>query len=59
MTFYWMDKQTGELFTYPLATIEYGKKLLALEEILGADEAANYHHDFCKFFEITDIMVTP
>lgn len=59
MTFYWMDKQNGNLLTYPEATVEYGKKLLELEKLLGADEAAQFHHNFCKFFEITDVVVAP
>lgn len=59
MTFYWMNRQTGEIFTYPEALVEYSKILKTLEEILGVEEASLYYYHFDKFFECSDVMITP
>lgn len=58
--FYWMNRQTGEIFTYPQALIEYSKMLTTLEEILGREEVSSYYYyHFDKFFECSDVEIAP
>lgn len=55
-----MNRQTGEIFTYPQALIKYSEMLTTLEEILGREEVSSYYYyHFDKFFECSDVEITP